>query len=190
VVSSIYMKTTTLAITAIITAMVLMTASTLASPALAISGSSTSKKKKDSSDTNTSSGGLSTSSSTKATKSTSSTSGGTSSSTSSVSKQLKSLITCLTAASTLTGTMPNNAEFATCESQSSFGTVGGPTTGGTQVSTTRSAQVTPVGNPMCDPTDKNINASESRVCGVPKTPSAATTSTSTTTEQPSTISPS
>jgi hypothetical protein len=185
------MKTTiTLAITAVITAMVLITASTLASPALAISGSSTSKKKKDSSDTNTSSGGSSTSSSTKATKSTSSTSGGgTSSSTSSVSKQAKSLITCLTAASTLTGTMPNEAEFATCESQSSFGSVGDSTTSGTQVSTTRSAQVTTEENPMCDPTDKNINATESRVCGVPKTPSATTTPTSTTTEPPSSISP-
>jgi hypothetical protein len=40
---------------------------------------------------------------------------------------------------------------------------------------------------MCDPTDKNINASESRVCGVPKTPSATTTPT--TTEPPSSISP-
>jgi hypothetical protein len=176
------MKTTTLASIAIVTAMVLMTASTLASPALAIDDSSTSKKKKGSSDTNTS-GGSSISSSTKGTKSTSSTSGGTSSSTSSVSKQLKSLITCLTAASTLSGSMPNKAEFAICESQSSFGIVGGPTTGGTQVSTTDSAQV-------CDPTDKNINASESHVCGVPKTPSATTTSTSTTTEQPSSISPS
>lgn len=189
-VSSIYMKTTTLAIIAIVTAMVLITASTFASPALAISGSSTSKKKKGSFDINTSGGSSTSSSSTKATKSTSSTSGGTSSSTSSVSKQLKSLITCLTAASTLSGSMPNKAEFATCESQSSFGTVGGPTTGGTQVSTTGGAQVTPEENPMCDPTDKNINASESRVCGIPKSPSATTTSTSTTTELPSSISPS
>ena len=39
------------------------------------------------------------------------------------------------------------------------------------------------------PTDKNINASEyDRVCGVPKTPSATTTPT--TTEPPSSISPS
>jgi hypothetical protein len=189
VVNSIYMKTTTLAIIAIVTAMVLMTASTLAYPALAISGSSTSKKKKGSSDTNTS-GGSSTSSSTKGTKSISSTSGGTSSSTSSINKQLKSFITCLTAASTLSGSMPNKAEFATCESQSSFGSVGGSTTSDTQVSTTRSAQVTTEENPMCDPTDKNINATESRVCGVPKTPLTTTTPTSTTTEPPSSISPS
>ena len=179
------MKTTTLAIIAIVTAMVLMTASTFASPALAIGDSSTSKKKKGSSDTNTS-GGSSTSSSTKGTKSTSSTS----SDSSSVGKQLKGLISCLTTTSKTTGTLPSRAQFGACESQSSFGTVGGPTTGGTQVSTTGSAQVTPGENPTCDPTDKNINASESRVCGVPKTPSATTTPTSTTTEQPSSISPS
>jgi len=184
------MKTTTLATIAIVTAMILITASTLASPALAISGS-TSKKKKGSSDINTS-GGSSTSSSTKGTKSTSSTSSDTSSApSSSVGKQLKGLISCLTTTSKTTGTLPSRAQFAACESQSSFGTVGGSTTGGAQVLTTGGAQVTPGENPMCDATDKNINATESRVCGVPKTPSTTTTTpTSTTTEPPSSISPS
>ncbi len=31
---------------------------------------------------------------------------------------------------------------------------------------------TPSQNPMCDPTDKFINTTESKVCGVPKTPMA------------------
>jgi hypothetical protein len=145
----VYMKTTTLAIIAIVTAMVLITASTFSSPALAVSGD-TSKKKKGGSDTNTNTnGGSSTSSSsTKGTKSTSSsTSGGTSTSTStsSVSKQLKALISCLTTASKTTGTMPTKAQFATCESQSSFGTVGGSTIGGSATgggSTTSGAKTT------------------------------------------------
>jgi hypothetical protein len=34
------------------------------------------------------------------------------------------------------------------------------------------AQVTPSQNPMCDPTDKFINTTESKVCGLPKTPMA------------------
>jgi hypothetical protein len=86
--------------------------------------------------------------------------------------------------------MPISLKKATCESQSSFGSVGGSTTSDTQVSTTGGAQVTPGENPMCDATDKNINATESRVCGVPKTPLTTTTPTSTTTEPPSSISPS
>jgi hypothetical protein len=46
------------------------------------------------------------------------------------------------------------------------------------------AQVmTPGQNPMCDPTDKIINTTESKVCGVPKTPMAPAGPT-TTTESP------
>ena len=56
------------------------------------------------------------------------------------------------------------------------------------------AQVTAEQNPMCDPSDIHINGTESRACGVPKTPSSSsaaansTTTTSaavTTTAQPS-----
>jgi hypothetical protein len=52
-------------------------------------------------------------------------------------------------------------------------------------------QKTPGENPACDPTDTSINASESRVCGVPKTPSAtgAAAAEPTTTESPSSIKP-
>jgi hypothetical protein len=46
-------------------------------------------------------------------------------------------------------------------------------------------QKTPGENPACDPTDTSINASESRVCGVPKTPSA----TGAAAEAPSSITP-
>jgi hypothetical protein len=35
------------------------------------------------------------------------------------------------------------------------------------------AQVTPGQNPMCDPSDTHINGTESRICGVPKTPSSS-----------------
>jgi hypothetical protein len=51
------------------------------------------------------------------------------------------------------------------------------------------AQVTPNQNPLCDPSDTHVNTTESRVCGVPKTPSA-TTAASITTGLPSSISPS
>ena len=50
------------------------------------------------------------------------------------------------------------------------------------------AQVTPSQNPMCDPTDRFINTTESHVCGVPKTP-LATPAEPTTTEPPSSITP-
>ena len=50
------------------------------------------------------------------------------------------------------------------------------------------AQVTPSQNPMCDPTDRFINTTESHVCGIPKTPSA-TGAEPTTTEPPSSITP-
>jgi hypothetical protein len=51
-------------------------------------------------------------------------------------------------------------------------------------------QKTPGENPACDPTDTSINASESRVCGVPKTPSATGAAAEpTTTESPSSITP-
>jgi hypothetical protein len=108
-----YMKTTTLAIIVVLTAMILVTAGAFNSPALA-------KPSKD--------GGSSSSS-----KGTSSTSGGSSSTSkgsSSVSTQLKSLISCLTSSSKLTGTMPTKAQFATCEAQSNFGTLGGSAIGG------------------------------------------------------------
>jgi cytoskeletal protein RodZ len=46
-------------------------------------------------------------------------------------------------------------------------------------------------NPMCDPTDNNINGTESRACGVPKTPSATGAAAEpTTTESQSSITPS
>ena len=35
------------------------------------------------------------------------------------------------------------------------------------------AQVTAGQNPMCDPSDTHINGTESRACGVPKTPSSS-----------------
>ncbi|MGC2428292.1 MAG: hypothetical protein WA421_14730 [Nitrososphaeraceae archaeon] len=51
------------------------------------------------------------------------------------------------------------------------------------------AQVpTPSQNPMCDPTDRSINTTESHVCGVPKTP-LTTPAQPTTTEPPSSITP-
>jgi hypothetical protein len=44
---------------------------------------------------------------------------------------------------------------------------------------------TPGANPMCDPTDRNVNTTESHLCGIPKTPSAIeATPESTTTEPP------
>jgi hypothetical protein len=107
-----YMKTTTLAIIVVLTAMILVTAGAFNSPALA-------KPSKDSS-----------SSSSKGSSSTSGGSSSTSKGSSSVSTQLKSLISCLTSSSKLTGTMPTKAQFATCEAQSNFGTLGGSAIGG------------------------------------------------------------
>jgi hypothetical protein len=40
------------------------------------------------------------------------------------------------------------------------------------------AQVTAEQNPMCDPSDTHINGIESRECGVPKTPSLSSSSSS------------
>jgi hypothetical protein len=46
-------------------------------------------------------------------------------------------------------------------------------------------------NPMCNATDRNVNTTESHVCGIPKTPSATgATPESTTTEPPGSMSPS
>ena len=50
------------------------------------------------------------------------------------------------------------------------------------------AQVTQGQNPMCDPTDRFINTTESHVCGIPKTP-LATPAEPTTTEPPNSITP-
>jgi hypothetical protein len=56
---------------------------------------------------------------------------------------------------------------------------------------TGSKVTTPGANPMCDPTDRNVNTTESHVCGIPKTPSATgATPESTTTEPPGSVSPS
>ena len=54
---------------------------------------------------------------------------------------------------------------------------------------TGSEVTTPGANPMCDPTDRSINTTESHVCGIPKTPSAIGSAGTTTTESPSSISP-
>ena len=54
---------------------------------------------------------------------------------------------------------------------------------------TGSEGTTPGANPMCDPTDRSINTTESHVCGVPKTPSAIATGP-VTIESPSSITPS
>src|SRR6188472_2968299 len=54
---------------------------------------------------------------------------------------------------------------------------------------TGSEVTTPGQNPMCDPTDRNVNTTESHVCGIPKTPSATGAAEPTTTESPSSISP-
>jgi trimeric autotransporter adhesin len=132
-----YMKTTTLAIIVILTAMILVTAGAFSSTALAAKGSSDSGGGTSSKDTGTSSKDTGTSSKDTGTSSkdtgtsskdtgTSSTSGGTSSS---VGKPLKALISCLTSASKLTGTLPTRAQFTTCESQANFGTLGGSTIG-------------------------------------------------------------
>ena len=43
------------------------------------------------------------------------------------------------------------------------------------------AQVTPGQNPMCDPSDMHINGTESRACGVPKTPSSLSSAVNSTT---------
>jgi hypothetical protein len=123
-----YMKTTTLAIIVVLTAMILVTAGALNSPALAKPSSSDTGTK----DTSSTKGGSS--SSDTGTKDTSSTKGGSSSTTStssssSVGKPLKALISCLTSASKLTGTLPTRAQFTTCESQANFGTLGGSTIG-------------------------------------------------------------
>jgi len=50
------------------------------------------------------------------------------------------------------------------------------------------AQVTPGQNPMCDPSDTHVNTTESKICGVPKTPSAPAPPTTTEPTRP--ISPS
>jgi hypothetical protein len=47
---------------------------------------------------------------------------------------------------------------------------------------TGSEVTTPGANPMCDPTDRNVNTTESHVCGIPKTPAATGAAESTTTE--------
>src|SRR6188472_4279804 len=55
---------------------------------------------------------------------------------------------------------------------------------------TGSEVTTPGQNPMCDPTDRHVNTTESHVCGIPKTPSATGAAAgTTTTESPSSISP-
>jgi hypothetical protein len=108
-----YMKTTTLAIIVVLTAMILVTAGAFNSPALAA--------RKD--------GSSSTSGGSSSKDGSSSTSKGSSS----VSTQLKSLISCLTSSSKLTGTMPTKAQFATCEAQSNFGTLGGSAIGGSTI---------------------------------------------------------
>jgi hypothetical protein len=55
---------------------------------------------------------------------------------------------------------------------------------------TRSEITTPGQNPVCDPTDRHVNTTESHVCGIPKTPSATGAAAgTTTTESPSSISP-
>jgi hypothetical protein len=50
------------------------------------------------------------------------------------------------------------------------------------------AQVTPGQNPMCDPSDAFVNSTESKICGLPKTPLAPASPA--TTEPPKPISPS
>ena len=56
---------------------------------------------------------------------------------------------------------------------------------------TGSKVTTPGANPICDPTDRNVNTTESHVCGISKTPSATgATPESTTTEAPGSVSPS
>jgi hypothetical protein len=105
-----YMKTTTLAIIVVLTAMILVTAGAFSSPALAkpsiIKSKETETKSKD---TGTSSSSGTTSTGT----------------TSAVSKKLKSLISCLTSTSKATGTLPTSSQYKTCQAQSSAGTVGG-----------------------------------------------------------------
>ena len=55
---------------------------------------------------------------------------------------------------------------------------------------TGSEVTTPGQNPVCDPTDRNVNTRESHVCGIPKTPSATGAAAEpTTTESPSSIIP-
>jgi hypothetical protein len=54
---------------------------------------------------------------------------------------------------------------------------------------TGSEVTTPGANPMCDPTDRHVNTRESHVCGIPKTPSDIGSAGTTTTESPSSISP-
>jgi hypothetical protein len=53
-----------------------------------------------------------------------------------------------------------------------------------RLSSTESEVTTAGANPMCDPTDRNVNTTESHVCGLPKTPSATGAAVSTTTEPP------
>jgi hypothetical protein len=38
------------------------------------------------------------------------------------------------------------------------------------------AQVAPTPNSICEPNDKHVNATESRECGIPKTPSVSSSS--------------
>src|SRR6187200_47623 len=129
-----YMKTTTLAIIVVLTAMILMTAGAFNSPALAAkSDTSSSKSDTGTKDTSSTKGG------------TSSTSGGTSTSSSSVGKPLKALISCLTSASKLTGTLPTRAQFTTCESQANFGTLGGSTIGSSTSGSAKSTSGSPTG---------------------------------------------
>jgi hypothetical protein len=49
---------------------------------------------------------------------------------------------------------------------------------------TGSEVTTPGANPMCDPTDRSINTTESHVCGLPKTPSATGATPGSTTTSP------
>jgi hypothetical protein len=51
---------------------------------------------------------------------------------------------------------------------------------------TGSEVTTPGQNPVCDPSDSNVNTRESHVCGIPKTPSATGAAAA---ESPSPISP-
>jgi hypothetical protein len=142
-VAIMYMKTTTLAIIGVFTAMILVTAGAFSSPALAkpsiIKSKETETKSKDtgtknrltetkSKDTGTKNRLTETKSKDTATSSSSGTSS--TGTTSTVSKKLKSLISCLTSTSKSTGTLPTSSQYKTCQAQSSAGTIGGSSTVG------------------------------------------------------------
>jgi hypothetical protein len=52
------------------------------------------------------------------------------------------------------------------------------------------AQVVTAPNSMCEPNDKHVNATESRECGIPKTPSLSSAANSTTSTAGTTTAPS